>query len=123
MQKDAGGELKIRIPILDTALGTKAEIINQELQTIQLTLVPIKKTTRSGFKAENFEKELVLAIKNIQEGIKNASSVEPRFELQNAYIELNFAVNNKGEIALLAKGSAQSEVAQTVKLSLRPKSA
>lgn len=63
------------------------------------------------------------AIKNIQEGIKNASSVEPRFELQDASIELNFVVNNKGEIALLMKGSAQSEATQTVKLSLRPKSA
>ncbi len=123
MQKSVGGELNIRIPILDTALGTKAEITNQEFQTIKLTLVPIKKTTRSGFTPEKFERELVEAIKNIQEGIKNASSVEPRFELQDASIELNFVVNNKGEIALLMKGSAQSEATQTVKLSLRPKSA
>lgn len=49
--------------------------------------------------------------------------MEPRFELQNASIELNFVVNKKGEIALLAEGSAQSDAAQTVKLSLRPKSA
>lgn len=61
IQKSAGGELKVRIPILDTALGAKAEITSQELQTIQLTLVPMKKTTRSGFKAEKFERELVEA--------------------------------------------------------------
>ncbi len=123
MQKGVGGELKVRIPIIDTALGTKAEITKQELQTIQLTLVPMKKTTRSGFTPEKFERELVEAIKNIQDGIKNASSVEPKFELQNASIELNFVVNNKGEITLLAKGSTQSEIAQMVKLSLHLKSA
>jgi hypothetical protein len=81
----------------------------------------MKRTTRSSFMQENFEKELVEAIIGIQDGIEAASNGEPRFELQNASIEMSFILNNKGEIALLAKGSAQSEVAQTVKLWLRPK--
>lgn len=121
IQKGTGTELTFRIPILDTSLGAKAEAIKQELQTIQLTLVPMEKTTRLSFTQENFEKELVEAIIGIQEGIEVASNGEPRFKLQNASFEMSFVLNNKGEIALLAKGSAQSEIAQTVKLWLRPK--
>jgi hypothetical protein len=120
VEKGAGGELKIKIPIIDTSLGTKLEITSKELQTIQLTLVPVKSTTRSGSSTETFERELVKAIRDIREGIKNAAASEPKFSLQNASVELNFVVNNKGEIALLAKGSGQSEISQTVKLFLGP---
>jgi hypothetical protein len=74
IQKGAGAELKFRIPVLDAALGAKAEEIKQKLQTIQLTLVPMKRTTRSSFMQENFEKELVEAIIGIQDGIEAASN-------------------------------------------------
>jgi hypothetical protein len=120
VEKGAGGELKIKIPMIDASLGIETEITSKELQTIQLTLVPVKAMTRSGFSTEAFEKELVKAIKDIREGIKNAATTEPKFLLQSASVELNFEVNCKGEIALLAKGSGKSDVAQTVKLFLGP---
>jgi Trypsin-co-occurring domain 2 len=118
VEKNVGGELKIKIPVIDTGLGASAEVTNKELQTIQLTLVPVKSTTRSSTRPEAFEKELIEAIKVIREGIKNAAAGEPKFTLQNAFVELNFVVNSKGEISFLAKGSGQSESAQTVKLFL-----
>ena len=118
VEKVAGGELKIKIPVVDVSLGASAELASKELQTIQLTLVPARSTTRTATRTEAFEKDLVKAIKAIQEGIKNASEGEPKFTLKDASVELNFVVNAKGEISLLAKGSGQSEFAQTVKLSL-----
>lgn len=118
VEKNVGGELRIKIPVIDTGLGASAEVTSKELQTIQLTLVPVKSTTRSLARTEAFEKELTEAIKVIREGIKNAAIGEPKFTLQNAFVELNFIVNSKGEISFLAKGSGQSEVAQTVKLFL-----
>ena len=117
VEKVAGGELKITIPVIGS-LGASAELTSKELQTIQLTLVPARSTTRTATRTEAFEKELVKAIKAIQEGIKNASEGEPKFALKDAFVELNFVVNAKGEISLLAKGSGQSEFAQTVKLFL-----
>jgi hypothetical protein len=120
VEKGASGELKIRIPVIDVSLGIGTEITSKELQTIQLTFVPVKAMTRSGSPTEAFEKELVKAIRDIREGIKKAATIEPKFSLQSASIELNFEVNSKGEIALFAKGSGKSEVAQTVKLFLGP---
>ena len=117
VEKVAGGELKITIPVIGS-LGASAELASKDLQTIQLTLVPARSTTRTATRTEAFEKDLVKAIKAIQEGIKNASEGEPKFTLKDASVELNFVVNAKGEISLLAKGSGQSEFAQTVKLSL-----
>ena len=118
VEKAAGGELKIKIPVVDVSLGASAELASKELQTIQLTLVPVRSTTRTATRTEAFEKDLVKAIKAIQEGIRNASEGEPKFTLKDAFVELNFVVNTKGEISLLAKGSGQSEFAQTVKLFL-----
>jgi hypothetical protein len=120
VEKNVGGELKIKIPVIDTGFGAKADVTSKELQTIQLTLVPIKSTTRSSTRSESFEKELVEAIRAIREGIKNAAANEPKFTLQNAFVELNFVLNSKVEIAFLAKGSGQSEAAQTVKLYMIP---
>jgi hypothetical protein len=120
IEKGSGGELKVRIPIIDTSLGTKVEITDKELQTIQLTLVPNKPTTRSGISTDKIEKELVEAIKVIRESVRIAASGEPKFSLLNASVELNFVVKKGGEIAFLAKGSGQSEVTQTVKLFLGP---
>ena len=117
VEKVAGGELKITIPVIGS-LGASAELASKDLQTIQLTLVPARSTTRTATRTEAFEKDIVKAIKAIQEGIKNASEGEPKFTLKDASVELNFVVNAKGEISLLAKGSGQSEFAQTVKLSL-----
>jgi hypothetical protein len=118
VEKGAGGELKITIPVIGVGVTAGAELTSKDLQTIQLTLVPVISTTRTSTRAEAFEKELVKGIKAIQEGIKNAAEGEPKFALKDAFVELNFVVNTKGEISLLAKGSGQSEFAQTVKLFL-----
>lgn len=120
VEKSAGGELKIKIPIIDTNLGAKLDITSNDMQTIQLTLVPIKAATRSMTRSESFEKELFEALMAIREGIKNASEMEPKFALQNAVVEINFVVNGKGEIAILAKGSEKSEIMHSVKLFLGP---
>jgi hypothetical protein len=120
VEKNVGGELKIKIPVIDTGFGAKADVTSKELQTIQLTLVPIKSMTRSSIRSESFEKELVEAIRAIREGIKNAAENEPKFTLQDAFVELNFVLNSKGEIAFLAKGSGQSEAAQTIRLYIIP---
>lgn len=120
IEKSAGGELKIKIPIIDTNLGAKVGITSNDTQTIQLTLVPIKAATRSLTRSESFEKELFEALVTIREGIKNASEMEPKFTLQNAVVEINFVVNTKGEIAILAKGSEESEIMHSVKLFLGP---
>jgi hypothetical protein len=120
VEKNVGGELKIKIPVIDAGFGAKADVTSKQLQTIQLTLVPIKSMTRSLTISESFEQELVEAIRAIREGIKNAAENEPKFILQNAFVELNFVLNGKGEIAFLAKGSGQSEAAQTVKIYMIP---
>lgn len=120
VEKGAGGELKIKIPIIETGLGGRLDITSKELQTIQLTLVPVKGKVFPMARPESFETELVKAIKVIREGIKNAAATEPKFTLQSAVVELNFAVNSKGEIAFLATGSGQSELMQSVKLYLGP---
>jgi hypothetical protein len=118
VERKAGGELKIKIPIIDTSLGLSGGFTSKELQTIQLTLVPIESRTRPFIRPEVFEKELIEAIRFIREGIRNAAVGEPEFTLENAFVEFNFVVNSNVEISLLAKGSGQSEVAQTVKLFL-----
>lgn len=118
VEKNIGGELKIKIPAIDTSVGLGGGFMSKELQTIQLTLVPKEPLTRPLTRALDFEEELIEAIMVIREGIRNAAIDEPEFTLRNAFVELNFVVNSSGDISFLAKGSGQSEIAQTVKLFL-----
>jgi hypothetical protein len=41
--------------------------------------------------------------------------------MENASVELNFLLDTKGEIAIIAKAGIQKETANTIKLYLKPK--
>lgn len=120
VEKGGGGELEIKIPIIGTGLGLNAEVKSTEGQTIHLILVPPKDALRTGIRGEDFEEELFVAIMAICDGIEEGAEGEPKFILENAFVELNFGINTKGNISLLAKGSGQSDFTQTIKLFFGP---
>ncbi|HQF16352.1 MAG TPA: hypothetical protein PLI05_04710 [Methanotrichaceae archaeon] len=115
-EKDASGNFKLAIPFIDTDLGFGGKYMANGIQTITLTMVPeIKKRDFP----EDLENNLVQAIEIINQGIKQASNEPPNFRLQEASIELDFVVDKRGEVALMAKGGIRSEITNVIKLYLK----
>ncbi len=108
-----------KIPFVDVNIGPSAEIKSQTTQVINMTLIPEMEQTRTL--EEDVEKNLLGAIEVIQNGIDAAMEGKPHFQLENASVEIDFYIDTKGEIALIAKGGIQKETCNIVKLYLKPR--
>ncbi|MFB3764053.1 MAG: trypco2 family protein [Methanotrichaceae archaeon] len=117
--EDAGGEFNVKIPFIDTKVGISGKYANKDAQIINITLIPEKKKEKREW---NIKDNLVKAMAIINEGVGKAAQGEPQFGLKDASVELNFVVDKNGEVAFVVKGGLQSEITNTVKLYLKPKS-
>ena len=120
-EMSGGGEIKLRIPVVGTEFGGGSTLQREEIQTVQLTLVPPSAAVRKGLAPLDIKTTLVDAILGIEQGIRRAARTEPRFELESASVELNLVVGREGTISLAVRGSARSETTHTVRLHLRPR--
>ena len=112
----AGGELKLKIPILGD-IGGGLEMSAQNTQVVTLTLVPPKGKELLG--APDIKKELKEAILTIKEGVKSAADNEPKFALENSAVELNFVVTGEGKINVVVKADTKAEETHSMKLYLK----
>ncbi len=115
-ERSAGGDFKLKVPF-DFSGGVDAR--QQEVQTVQITLVPPPPVVAKGLAPPDLKNSLVEAILSVGDGVRAAAQGEPKFGLEGASVELNFVVGSGGSISLVVRGAARSEMTQTVKLSLR----
>ena len=125
-ETEVGGEVKIKIPLINLEIGMGSSLTQQETQTIEINLKPpemLKAERREAIRKEiDLKSSLADAINIIRDGIKAAAAGEPEFVLDKATVELNFVVTEKGEITVVAKGSQVFETTNGLKLTLtRPK--
>jgi NTP-dependent ternary system trypsin peptidase co-occuring protein len=121
-QRSGGGDVSLRIPVIGQEFGGGVDLSRQEVQTIELSLVPPTGVPK-GVGKWDIKDELVGAILGIGEGVRKAAKAEPKFELQEAAVELNLVVGKEGRLSLVGKGSAGQEAAHTVKVYLKPRAA
>lgn len=121
-QRSGGRIISLRIPVIGQELGGGVDVSRQELQTVELSLVP-PTGVPEGSGNWGIEDELVGAILGIEEGVRRAAKAEPKFELEEAAAELNMVVGREGRLLLVGKGSAGQETAHTVKIYLKPRAA
>jgi hypothetical protein len=119
-QRGAGGNISLRIPVLGQELGGGVDISRQQLQTVELSLVP-PAVVAKGIGKWDIKNELVGAILGIEEGVRKAAQTEPKFELGKAAVELNLVVGRDGRLSLIGEGSAGQETVHTVKVYLKPR--
>jgi hypothetical protein len=110
---EADGKVSwLPIPIELTAHHTQSEI-----QTLSLTLVPLKTAAvLMGTVAD----ELADAIEAIRAGLEEAAESYPPFNLKDASISLNIGTTTDGKVMVIVGGEVDSENAHTVKLTLAP---
>lgn len=121
-QRSGGGDISLRVPVIGQEFGGGVSVSRQELQTIELSLVPPAGVPK-GIGNWDIKDELVGAILGIEEGVRKAAEVAPKFEFEAAAVELNMVVGREGSLSLVGKGSAGHEATQTVKIYLKPRAA
>lgn len=121
-QRSSGGSVSLRIPVIGQELGGGLDVSRQDLQTVELSLVPPAGVSK-GIGSWDIKDELVEAILGIEEGVRKAADAEPKFELGRATVELNMVVGREGRISLVGKGSSGQVAAQTVKVYLKSRAA
>ena len=121
-ERAVGGEVRLTIPIVGQEVGGGADTSWQQVQTVQLTLVPPYGLPKRA-PGWGLSEELARAVLGVEDAVRTAADTEPRFELARASVELNLVVGRGGRLSLVAKGSFGREVAHTVKVHLEPRPA
>ena len=103
-------------------LGGGVDVSQQQLQTVELSLVPPTVVPKGIWKWD-IKGELVGAILGIEEGVRKAAQAEPRFELLKAAVELNLIVGREGRLSLVGMGATGHETTHTVKVYLKARTA
>ena len=121
-QRGGGGHISFRIPVLGQELGGSIGVSRQQLQTVKLSLVPPREVPK-GIGKWDIRDELVGAILGIEEGVRKAAQMEPKFELGEAAVKLNLVVGRDGRLSLVGTGATSQETTHTVKVYLKPRAA
>ncbi len=117
--KDAGGNLKFRLFGLD--LGAGVELSKADTQTIVVTLKPVEAgEVAFAVVGEDVAGKLVSALRAIRGSVERAAADQPRFDVSEASVELNFQIDKDGTIDFIVAGGATTTNVQTVKLMLGP---
>jgi len=118
VERSGGGSVSLRIPVVGQEIGGSVDVSRRQLQTVALSLVPPTGVPK-GIGKWDVEDELVGAILGIEDGVRRASQVEPKFELAAAAVELSLAVGRDGRLSLVGQRSAAQEATHTVKVYLQ----
>jgi hypothetical protein len=118
-----GGALKITIPFIGQ-IGGGGSLEQLNTQTIVVTLIspppppPVAAVKGIRPATPTLQNSLVEALVMIHEGVQAALVGDPPFVPDNATVELNFGVSEKGEIEVVFQGSKDIENTNTLKLEL-----
>lgn len=113
--KDVGGNLKFKLFGHD--FGAGMDLSKADTQTIELKLKPVAEDV-VAFGVEEVSAKLVNAMRAIRASVATAAASPPRFDLDEASVELNFQIDKDGTIDFILAGEAKTTNVQTIKLSL-----
>jgi Trypsin-co-occurring domain 2 len=113
--KDVGGNLKFKLFGHD--FGAGVDLSKADTQTIELKLTPVPDEA-VVFGIEEVSTKLVNAMRAIRASVAKAAASPPRFDLDEASIELNFQIDKDGTIDFILAGEAKTTNVQTIKLAL-----
>ena len=116
LKKTAGGEINLKVIELG---GSYTE---QEMSTIEISLEPGKILRGRGGKRRDLRDDLSEAVKVIQEAVREAERIRPRYGLKKAKITLQVGKTTEGKVALILEGEKSKQTTHKVVLTLAPPS-
>ncbi len=117
--RKAGGSLDFRIPFLGMQVKVGQRITRTDTHTVTVELRAPKPDDVEEVRAGDIESVLVEAIQTIRDGIAGDDG-DDAFELSTGTVQLSFAVDEEGSIAIGFEGELTDELTHTLTLTLVP---
>ena len=117
--KSGGGTLEFCVPFIGMKLRAGTKITSQDIHTIDITLKPPDKPTRT-VRGSSVEDALVDAIVTIRTAVAQAAMGDDPWVLSTGTIDIMFGVTRTGTISVGADGELSNEVTNTLRLRLMP---
>jgi hypothetical protein len=112
--KSVGGDFKFQL--FGHGFGGGAELTKVDTQTITLKLKPHGALAFAA--VPGLQARLVNALRAIRDSVAAAAISEPKFDLDETTVELNFEIDKHGEISFIVTGEGKTVNAQTITLTL-----
>ena len=117
--RGGGVNAKWQVPVINKDVGGGWETKWTSANTVDVTLTPPVIAGRAQALSErDIKSDIGRAIALVRSAVRAGALGEPRFELGGAMVELAFGVSNDGSITFLAKGEANKETTNTLKITL-----
>lgn len=120
--RGGGVDAKWQVPVINKDVGGGWEKKWTSTNTVDVALKPPQIAGKAQALAEiDIKSELGRAIALVRSAVKAGAWGEPRFELGDATVELDFGVSNDGSITFLAKGEASKTTTNILRMALAPR--
>jgi hypothetical protein len=113
----AGGKLDICVPFIGMKMSLGAKVTRENTHTMDIALVP---PPESGpvVRGDDVEAALVKAITTIRQVMASAAQGDDPWVLDEATVDIVFAVTKTGSISIGVDGDLTGEVTNTIRLGL-----
>ncbi|MFF2628664.1 trypco2 family protein [Kitasatospora griseola] len=113
----SGGGVDFRVPFIGMQMKIGGKVTHKDTHSIELTLIP-EDLAEHEIRDSQVEAVLVDAIETLRRLVTQAGAGEDPFVLKDSIVELGFAVEEDGTIALGFEGELKNEVTHTLRLGL-----
>jgi len=113
-----GGGVDFRVPFIGMQMKFGGKVSRQDTHTMELTLIPEDLADEHEIRDGRVEQVLVDAIETTRRIVARAGSGDDPFALKESSVEISFAVEESGTVALGFEGEFKNEVTHTLRLSL-----
>lgn len=114
----AGGGVDLRVPFLGMKLSFGGSITRRDTHAIHITLMPPDLGQQHEIRDIPVETVLLEAVETIRSVMTRAAGGDDPFLLEDASVELSFAVTKEGSITLGFNGELKDEITHTLRLGL-----
>lgn len=113
-----GGGVDFRIPFIGMQMKIGRKVSRKDTHTMELTLMPEDLVHEHEIRDGEVEQVLVDAIETTRRIVARAGAGDDPFVLKESSVEISFAVEETGTVALGFEGELKNEVTHSLRLSL-----
>jgi hypothetical protein len=117
--KKLGGGLELCVPFIGMKLSANAKVTEENIHTIDMSLVPRDKPAGREVRGGEIERVLVNAITTIRETMASAAKGDDPWVLSKGKVDISYGITRSGNISLGVDASATSESTNVLRLDLR----
>jgi hypothetical protein len=118
--RTVGGSLNFTVPFIGMPVRLGTKVTKRDTHEIEINLVPPGRQAREEVREASLDLALVDAIETVRAVVTSTSDGDDPFALNDAKINLSFAVTAEGDVSIGIDGSISDQVTHILILGLVP---